>query len=498
MNPDFPEAPPAPRKRRGWLLLAVLVGVPVCALAGALIYLPLAAERAYQAAVAEADRLDPDWRLADVEAQRALVPQEENSALQVLKVHSLIPRPWPDPPEDPYLFTELPAQARLNEPQAAALRQELAAAAAALAEARKLEGMPRGRFIINYSPDFISTVLPHVQEVREVAGLLQADVRLRAEDGDADGAVASTAATLNTARSLGDEPTLISQLVRIACTSITLNELERTLAQGEPAPDALAGLQRQLEANEGDPLLLYGVRGERGGGDQLIGVLQRGGMTMQTLSGLTAGGPGEPADVVAMLPLRLPGGVKHQRAAYLRYTTRLVETARRPSTELPGALAELEKSSRQEAILVRLLAPAVTKVGEAFLRNQAQQRCAIVALAAERFRRAQDRWPASAAELQTAGFLKAVPTDPFDGRPVRLAARPDGLIAYSVGPDGEDNGGLVDPRNWRAQGTDLGFRLWDVAQRRQEPLPPRPAEPAFPPGGPGDAPGADPGPPAGK
>src|SRR5262249_4068273 len=159
-------------------------------------------------------------------------------------------------------------------------------------------------------------------------------------------------------------------------------------------------LQRQLEANEGDPLLLYAVRGERGGGDRLIGVLQHGGINVNTLSGMASGDPGGPGDVVALLPLRMPGGIKQQRAAYLRYTARLVETANGPSEELPQALADQAKSSRQEPLLVRLLAPAVTKVGEAFLRNQAQQRCAIVALAAERFRRAQDRWPASAAELQ--------------------------------------------------------------------------------------------------
>jgi hypothetical protein len=59
-----------------------------------------------------------------------------------------------------------------------------------------------------------------------------------------------------------------------------------------------------------------------------------------------------------------------------------------------------------------------------------------------------------------------------------------------VGPDGKDNGGKIDPQMPHREGADLGFRLWEVAKRRQPPQPPKPAEPAdgLPPEG-GPAPG---------
>src|SRR5438128_5851990 len=44
----------------------------------------------------EADRIDPGWRLMDLEQARAIIPDEENSALQVLKVDRLIPKNWWD------------------------------------------------------------------------------------------------------------------------------------------------------------------------------------------------------------------------------------------------------------------------------------------------------------------------------------------------------------------------------------------------------------------
>src|SRR5207247_417513 len=104
-------------------------------------------------------------------------------------------------------------------------------------------------------------------------------------------------------------------------------------------------------------------------------------------------------------------------------------------------------------------------------------RCAAAAVAAERFRQRTDQWPAAIDELVKAGLLKAVPTDPYDGRPLRLKRVADGLAIYAVGPDLADNGGNLD-RNAIKPGTDLGFRLWDVPARRQPP--PKPEDGAGP------------------
>src|SRR5205814_183297 len=71
-----------------------------------------------------------------------------------------------------------------------------------------------------------------------------------------------------------DEPILVSQLVRIACQSFAVEMVERALAQGEPPPDRLAALQRRLEELDGEPLVLYGLRGERAGLDRMLKYLQ--------------------------------------------------------------------------------------------------------------------------------------------------------------------------------------------------------------------------------
>src|ERR1039457_643238 len=53
------------------------------------------ADRRYQAAVADADRLDPGWRLDDLLAAREKVPDAANSALRVHAIFDQLPGGWP-------------------------------------------------------------------------------------------------------------------------------------------------------------------------------------------------------------------------------------------------------------------------------------------------------------------------------------------------------------------------------------------------------------------
>jgi hypothetical protein len=66
--------------------------------AGRLAFLrQLFSDKELQDAIAETDRLDPGWRLEDLEAKRAVIPATENSAEQILAIKSLMPKSWPSP-----------------------------------------------------------------------------------------------------------------------------------------------------------------------------------------------------------------------------------------------------------------------------------------------------------------------------------------------------------------------------------------------------------------
>ncbi|MBW3597625.1 MAG: hypothetical protein KY475_10155 [Planctomycetes bacterium] len=71
---------------------------------------------------------------------------------------------------------------------------------------------------------------------------------------------------------------------------------------------------------------------------------------------------------------------------------------------------------------------------------EARTRVAAVALAAERFRLAYDRFPETLEELAP-DFVEAVPLDPFDAEPLRYRTVGHFCVVYSVGEDCVDDGG---------------------------------------------------------
>jgi hypothetical protein len=93
-------------------------------------------------------------------------------------------------------------------------------------------------------------------------------------------------------------------------------------------------------------------------------------------------------------------------------------------------------------------------------------------MAVERFRLANGRWPANLDELVPA-YIEAIPEDPFSaGNPLRLSAKDDRLIVYSLGIDQDDDGGDVRRGKQAVFGTgDLGFILLVPAARNAPPMP---------------------------
>lgn len=94
-------------------------------------------------------------------------------------------------------------------------------------------------------------------------------------------------------------------------------------------------------------------------------------------------------------------------------------------------------------------------------KSQALHRCAAVLVAATKFRLATGSLPETAAAL-VPDHLATVPLDPFmKDAPLRVQRTDDGgLMVYSVGPDGEDDGGPPPRGAERPQDNDdVGLRL---------------------------------------
>ncbi len=349
----------------------------------------------------------------------------------------------------------------------------------ALDEARKLAKMPRGRHHIVYERNTLETRLNDQQEARRIAILLAYDALRYSQIGDGKNALISCRAALNAGRSLGDEPITISQLFRTACVVSACQTIERTLAQSEPPPDELSALQHALEVEDAYADLLIIMRGERAMGNALFEAVENGDVSLNGLVGVRWSW----LDYALISIWRMDTYKDH--VLMLSLMARAVADAQLPMHEQIEAERQLDQEIQavralpRPPLLTGLLMSPMTKRGEYSRRKHACIRCTTAALAAERYRRERGEWPGTLKKL-CPKYLTAEPLDPFDGQPLRYHRLDDGVVVYSVGHDTVDDGGNLDREHPNQPGVDNGFRLWDVAKRRQPPRPKEQQPPAPP------------------
>jgi hypothetical protein len=311
--------------------------------------------------------------------------------------------------------------------------------------------------------------------------LLEYDAATLAAVGRADEAIESCHAILSCGRGLGDEPLLISQLVRMAQVGLAKTATERTLGLGEPTA-GLAELQAAFAEELPVPRITYGLRGERAMMFLLVQNIDDGLIPAQDVAAAVNGSPpGTPGALHVRYGLiayrkHLPG----QKAAMIDLYNRMIEADKLTGPERADAINRIALPPRNfENILVYLLFPACEKVMEADTRTRAHCATSVAALACERYRRLYGHWPETLADIPRT-VLPKVPEDPFTGRPLLYRRTADGVVVYAVGPNGVDDGGITfDPAGKAA--TDVGFRLFEPQHRRQAPPPKEPAPGEFDP-----------------
>ncbi len=362
---------------------------------------------------------------------REPIPDAENGALIVAQALSHIPLSWPPatpappgepkPPPSPVLqayerIGDTPKNVRLDNETATVLRDDLNFHQAAVELARSVKNYARGRTEVVISPNPIETPLPHVQDARHLARLLVADSAVLAHDGDFDAALESCRSGIGVARSIGDEPFVISHLVRIAIVGVSVDAACRVLAQGEPSDAALARLQADLLTERDQPILLYGMRGERASMTEIIRKLANEEMPISALSS-----GGQPFDPTAPVPRIAPWGkltFENQEAIELEWMNQAVSISRRPVFEQPPLWkdweAEIERVHRlwyapYTATLPLLLTPGLSAFATANLRYQTTLGAMSILLAAERHRQKTGQWPRSVAEIDKAILPEPTP-----------------------------------------------------------------------------------------
>ncbi len=473
-----PERPGwGPFLRRALLVLGLTVGIPLLFL----LYHRWHAGREARAAAAAVAAADPGWTWEEIQARRPGLPAGKNGADHVLAAYQMLPRRWPgwnDPTlKPPHALSEDDRDAldnaltpavpwrRLSDRYLAAVRAEVQRSAPALAEALKVLDTPQGRFPIEWRTNYFDSRFEQVQQSRAIAALFGYAALVRAHDGDFRGAFLCVRAGLGMARTLDDEPSIIVYLVRLAHVNMAVQSLENTLALGRPDAEEFPPLTGLLEAEDAAApgLLLASLRGERAGVDKPFQAYEAGTVPLADLMRMVEMDPGGWAGAVGPFATT---AVRQAHAAYLRHMTAFIEISRLPVAEQSERFRAAAQALKEDpkAVFARRILPSVERVMAARLRCQARLRCALIGLAAERYRQETGRWPDTLAALLPR-YLAQVPADPYDGQPLRCKRITDGVVLYAVGPDLKDDGGVLHPREVGVGGTDVGFRLWDEDRR---------------------------------
>lgn len=424
---------------------------------------------------AKLDADEPGWRFEAIEAARkaAAPPPEENPAAAALGSLDGLPDTWnglftPNSAFGGYVANTRPGFWQyVNLLEVSAVAREVPARARERLLRPAVFNQPAGYIPLRHADNPFMILLPEVQKLRTVYSVLEVDAQAAALAGDPDRAIRDARAVLVATRAPGDEPILISQLVRMAGCGVACRTAMQALAWGEPEA-GLAELQAELLAEDAHPGFLVGIRGERALMDTLYAGLESGKLGAKDLYILDDNnGIAKFPELLQEAGLRLyKGFLPGDRAECLRVLTAYVAAARLPLHEQKAAIAAVTLPPRppesyRYLISSRIL-PAVDRVHAAHLRTRAHLRTAAVAIACERYRRQTGKWPDTLEDIPKS-ILPELPTDPQTGGPLGYKRLDDGVAVFGVNDEKPQATIAVhdDPMYFIGR----GWRLWDPAAR---------------------------------
>jgi hypothetical protein len=385
------------------------------------------------------------------------VPDRDNAApvyqeaFAALTPADKVPSPWHDK-----AATWLALEGAAFDSRDKDLADFLATQERGLSLLRKAAAMPGCSFERDYSRG-IELSLPELEQLRHGARLLALDARARAAHGDGPPALADVAALFGIARHI-DEPILISMLFAAAIEEMGARALEEVLAHTTPQPGPLAQLSAFLGQGTS-----YRTQVQRAFQMEEVAM---GLSSFAMLAGENAEwsrafgtlGGGEVGGRVLSSPVYRVFFLQGDLAAYRRTMGQMRELAARPYYEAHEDWAEYDRRFRTHrgGVLTFLIVPAGPKCALRAAEADALRQLARLALAVAVYRAQDGKYPGKLDDLLPA-YIAEIPSDPFDGKPLRHRRDGKGLVLYSVGPDLKDDGGAA----WdatRREG-DLVFRL---------------------------------------
>ncbi|MGE5609293.1 MAG: hypothetical protein ACM359_08570 [Bacillota bacterium] len=336
-----------------------------------------------------------------------------------------------------------------------AVSQLLSRHAETLALLKRAAELPDCHFDHDFARPWISIVLPELQWLRISANLLQFHARQQLSQGQIDAAIDDVDAMLRISEHTGRDPFLLNALVSIGIEAMAIHTLEEELLPAISTPQQV--LKLKLGNSERMARMLRrAMTTEEAFGMATFCDLVEGRITLELLVGNTPGDFLSPQCRRLLFRVFLLGD---DVLAYRQAMSQNRQLALKPYYEVHELLSRQQTErvgNRERGILTAVLMPAITPIFHSVAGEQARLEGARIGLAIARYRMEHGQLPARLEDLCPA-YLNEIPTDPFDGQPMRLKIEGEQAVVYSVGPDQKDDGGVKSES--RGRPGDISFQV---------------------------------------
>jgi hypothetical protein len=330
----------------------------------------------------------------------------------------------------------------------------------------------------NKDATLMSIRLPELWALPNLARLGIWSARLHVQQGRTAQALEDCLALARAGRQWQHSATFMEQLIGLSLSRNAHEEILRMVARRKLSAAELSDWQRKLAAAYAQGFPLADVRGEH---LVLLDIVQH----LFTDRGL-GGGHLVPSAAGSMLEEEM-GQRKESERPIVRVTRSMlhvgreetIATVNRIFDRQQSLLSPYEKRARQvptvaevlrslpahRYALVRALVPNIDRVTETGFRGKALHEATLTVLAVQRYRQEKGSYPTTLEELKQAGYLDALPADPYGDKPLAYRVAKGNFVLYSLGPDFQDDGGESGrgqdgrPKTWAASGDTV---FWPV------------------------------------
>jgi hypothetical protein len=347
-----------------------------------------------------------------------------------------------------------------------AVTETLARHAATLDLIRRAADRDTCRFQRDWTRPSFDMLLPEMQSLRNAARLLVLETRREAVDGNAEDALRDVARIQRIGRHAASEPILISNLVGIAIDTMALETLAQVLPTLRKSDLATLDTPEIRDLIATPPAMVSHYYGEEAFGLAVFADMSDDQLVVTNLVDLLGNGQPQPS-ALHIPPLSLlyrvfflPADLTGYRTIMQKYQSAASRSAPYPETMKDITAIETQMRDRRPGLISSMIVPALGGVLKAQTRSVANHRAATALVAATKERLETGTVPETFDEL-AAQLVPPASRDPFTAdQPLVMKRTDDALLVYSIGPDGEDDGGPVALGADKVEGNDdVGLRM---------------------------------------